>query len=417
MTQESPVIQAQGLRKVYHKGAFDMALDVARNLLRPGSGSTAKPGTSHAAVDGVDLVVHEGERVGIIGENGAGKSTLLELLSGLSSMTEGTIQVRGNVQCIMTLGVALNDELSGYENIRVDGEIRNLPAAEIEESIPLIAAFSELGDFLDQPVRTYSSGMKARLGFAIATHLSPEVLIIDEALSVGDLEFNRRAAVRVRELSRKGKVFLLVSHSMDAIRSLTTRCLWMENGKICMDGSSEEVTRAYEMDSKAKEAADLASRFQSRVGSESLVEGCKIHSVEILGKDHIPTGSSHVGDSLTLKIRTQWNPEISEVDLEILWERSDGLVLLRRRASQDGLNLPATQGGGVLCLELPDNPMGPDVYELQVRLLEPQVDSPPRELARHTSMHQILGGSACLARAWYQSGSVQVLSPKKSTVP
>lgn len=406
MTERTPTIRVRGLSKVYHKGAFGMALDIARNLLRPGSGTVARPSTSHRAVDGVDLEVFEGERVGIIGENGAGKSTLLELVSGLASPSEGEVSVRGNVQCIMTLGVALNDELSGYENIRVDGEIRNIPAEEIEESLPGIAAFSELGDFLEQPVRTYSSGMKARLGFAIATHLAPEVLIIDEALSVGDLDFNRRAAVRVRELSRSGKVFLLVSHSMDAIRALTTRCLWMEDGKIRMDGTSEEVTRAYETESRARESASLASRFQGRVGTESFHEGCVLEAVTLRNAADVVTGSFRTGDSLTLEVAAEWDPELPEVDLELCLERSDGLALFQRRTSEDGFELPVTEGAARLHLPLPETAIGPDVYELRVTLLAPSSEEPV--LARHRSMIQVTGGAENLARAWYQPARVTI---------
>lgn len=197
------------------------------------------------ALDGITLTIEEGERVGIIGPNGAGKSTLLHLLAGTAEPSSGSIAIEGQVHAVLTIGAVLRDQATGRENVYLDGEIQGRTVAEIDALVGDVAVFSELGEFFDRPVRTYSSGMKARLAFAMLAHIKPEILIIDEVLSVGDVHFSRKATERMRRLTDNGRIVIVVSHGMQGIVEMCTRCIWIENGRVVMDGDPREVTNAY----------------------------------------------------------------------------------------------------------------------------------------------------------------------------
>lgn len=197
------------------------------------------------ALDGITLTIEEGERVGIIGPNGAGKSTLLHLLAGTAEPSAGTVAIEGQVHAVLTIGAVLRDQATGRENVYLDGEIQGRTVAEVDALVEDIASFSELGEFFDRPVRTYSSGMKARLAFAMLAHIKPEILIIDEVLSVGDVHFSRKATERMRRLTDNGRIVIVVSHGMQSIVEMCTRCIWIENGRVVMDGDPRTVTSAY----------------------------------------------------------------------------------------------------------------------------------------------------------------------------
>lgn len=233
------------------------------------------------AVAEVSLTIQHGERLGIVGRNGAGKSTLLHMIAGMSSPSSGSIEINGKVTSVMTLGVGLRDDLSGRENIYVDGEIQGRARHEINQVIDQIIAFADLGEFIDYPVRTYSTGMKARLAFSMISHIDPEILIIDEALSVGDANFSTKASARIKEICARGKIVIIVSHGMAAIKEICNRCLWMENGRVIMDGSPGEVTKAYIDSVRAVDEAQLMEKFRKFIGIRSLKEGWAVKNVAI----------------------------------------------------------------------------------------------------------------------------------------
>lgn len=233
------------------------------------------------AVDRVSLTIQHGERLGIVGRNGAGKSTLLHMIAGLSSPTSGSIEINGKVTSVMTLGVGVRDDLSGRENIYVDGEIQGRARHEVEQVIDQIISFADLGEFIDFPVRTYSTGMKARLAFSMISHIDPEILIIDEALSVGDANFSIKATARIMEICARGKIVIIVSHGMGSIKSICNRCLWMENGRVIMDGSPESVTTAYIDSVRAADEVQLMEKFRKFIGMRSLKAGWEVNQAAI----------------------------------------------------------------------------------------------------------------------------------------
>src|SRR5262245_11294965 len=197
------------------------------------------------AVKDISFEVKPGEVVGIVGRNGAGKSTLLKLLSRITSPTEGEIQLRGRVGSLLEVGTGFHPELTGRENVFLNGSILGMSRKEIEKKFDEIVAFAEVEKFLDTPVKRYSSGMYVRLAFAVAAHLEPEVLLVDEVLAVGDMAFQRKCLGKMGQVSRQGRTILFVSHNMTALRALCTRAVLIEAGQLAADGDVNGVVDRY----------------------------------------------------------------------------------------------------------------------------------------------------------------------------
>lgn len=197
------------------------------------------------ALRGVSLQVQRGEVVGIIGNNGAGKSTMLKLLSRITEPTEGRISIHGRVASLLEVGTGFHQELTGRENIFLNGAILGMSRAEIMSKFDEIVEFAEIGEFLDTPVKRYSSGMYVRLAFAVAAHLEPEILIIDEVLAVGDAAFQRKCLGKMSNFAQGGRTVLFVSHNLEAVRTLCQRVIWLKGGRIHQDGPAEEVVESY----------------------------------------------------------------------------------------------------------------------------------------------------------------------------
>jgi len=197
------------------------------------------------ALNKVTLKVFPGETVGVIGPNGAGKSTLFRVIARVRRPNEGRVIVRGRVAPLLELGLGFHGELTGRENIILHGALMGFSRREMEERVPQISAFAELEPFLDLPIRTYSTGMSARLAFSAATDVDPDIILIDEALSVGDERFNAKCRERMASFREKGKTFLLVSHSLSDVAASCRRTVWIQNGVVVMDGASPEVTETY----------------------------------------------------------------------------------------------------------------------------------------------------------------------------
>ncbi len=197
------------------------------------------------ALNGITLSVQPGENVGIIGPNGAGKSTLFRAIARVRRPNEGRIIVRGRVAPLLELGLGFHGELTGRENIVLHGALMGFSRRQMEERVPQIAEFAELEPYLDMPIRTYSTGMSARLAFSAATDVDPDIILIDEALSVGDERFNAKCRERMATFRERGKTFLLVSHSLSDVVASCRRAVWIQNGVIVLDGPSDEVTDTY----------------------------------------------------------------------------------------------------------------------------------------------------------------------------
>ena len=234
-----PAIHAQNLGKQYVLGAspyqrlWQLLVGTSSNL-------------SHFnALSGVDINIAQGESVGIIGQNGAGKSTLLQLLCGTLTPSTGQLEVNGQVAALLELGAGFNQDFTGRENILFSAALYGMQALHIEKHLQEIIDFADIGEFIDQPVRTYSSGMYVRLAFAIATSVNPDILVIDEALSVGDGAFARKSFDRIMQLKQSGVTLLFCSHSLFQVESLCSRCIWLHQGQVIAQGPSAEVIAKY----------------------------------------------------------------------------------------------------------------------------------------------------------------------------
>ena len=244
----APIIEICNLSKVYRIGREKRRDDtfrevVARAVKAPlnalrGSNNGARAGgtLSFSALNNVSFDVAEGEVVGIIGGNGAGKSTLLKILARITDPTEGMVKIRGRMASLLEVGTGFHPELTGRENIFLNGATLGMRKAEIEANFDEIVAFAEVEQFIDTPVKRYSSGMYVRLAFAVAAHLRPEILVVDEVLAVGDMAFQKKCLGKMSEVSRGGRTILFVSHNMAAIENLCQRCVVLDKGKLVFDG-------------------------------------------------------------------------------------------------------------------------------------------------------------------------------------
>ena len=249
---ESYALRVDGIGKRYRLGSTesyhslrDSLMRVARAPWRALSRKRGQATPSFWALEEISFDVRHGEVVGIIGPNGAGKSTLLKILSRITEPTRGATEVRGRVGSLLEVGTGFHPELTGRENIYLNGAILGMRKAEIDGKFAEIVAFAEIEAFLDTAVKHFSSGMYMRLAFAVAAHLDPEILLVDEVLAVGDLAFQNKCLKKMKAVSSAGRTVLLVSHNMGAIHRLCPRCLLLDQGRLIMDGPTEDVVRAY----------------------------------------------------------------------------------------------------------------------------------------------------------------------------
>lgn len=210
---------------------------------------------TNRALNNVSLKIYPGESVGIVGDNGAGKSTLLKMITEVAFPDSGTVTVNGKVAALLELTAGFSAEMTGRENIYLKGYILGLEDDYIKEIEDKIIDFAQLGDYIDQPVRTYSSGMKMRLGFAINVNIDPEILVVDEALAVGDASFKKKCKNKINEIIQNGTTVLYVSHSADSVREICKRSIYLKKGQVIFDGPTEETLAVYNADKAAQTAA------------------------------------------------------------------------------------------------------------------------------------------------------------------
>jgi lipopolysaccharide transport system ATP-binding protein len=262
------MILADSLSKRYYlgDGRSNSVRDAIANLVRKPKLSQEK--NELWALHDVNFAVNEGEALGIIGRNGAGKSTLLKILSRITKPTHGTAEIRGRVGSLLEVGTGFHNELTGRENIYLNGAILGMKRVEIEKRFDEIVAFSEIEKFLDTPVKHYSSGMYMRLAFSVAAHLEPDVLIVDEVLAVGDAGFQKKCLKKMRDTGESGRTVLFVSHDMSAITRLCSRVIWMKDGRIKADGDAKLIVGEY-LHEQCQTVADRSWAVTEAPGNET----------------------------------------------------------------------------------------------------------------------------------------------------
>ena len=347
------VVSAHDLSKEYRLYArpqdrlLQMVLGGRRRLYHP-----------VGAVDGVSFEIRRGETVGIVGQNGSGKSTLLQLIAGTLRPTRGTCAARGRVAALLELGAGFDAELTGRENVYLNATVLGLRRAEIDARFDAIAAFADIGEFLNHPVKTYSTGMFVRLAFAVAVSVEPDVLLIDEALAVGDLRFQIKCLERLRTLQQRGVTIVLVSHSVDQVKRFCARCLWFDAGRLVMDGPAGLVADRY---------AEYMTAAAGTAGPMPPLDG-------------LGTLAAIRGVTLSHATRDAFEPLTVTVDYEILEQRLPTFLLgvaiftLERgyvfgpNTALDDVAVPTTRGHHRVQYVLPRLPLLGGTYMVDVGL-------------------------------------------------
>lgn len=365
------VLAVENLGKRYtisHKGAnreglrhaIEAAVRSPMKWLRTqtGQGSRAE---DFWALRNVSFDVHRGEVVGIIGSNGAGKSTLLKILSRITPPTEGRARINGRIASLLEVGTGFHQELTGRENIFLNGAILGMTRAEIIRKFDEIVSFSEIDEFLDTPVKRYSSGMYVRLAFAVAAHLDPEILIIDEVLAVGDASFQKKCLGKMEDIAQHGRTVLFVSHNMEAVSSLCGRVLWMENGQVRLDGPADQVVGAY---------------FNSLETTYSYVNdkcGFTVRQVTLKNSQGQPCSTIRPGDDLAVEISFEAKRPIEKPYLAICIYGAAGPCFASNMVL-DGYRPSVLEGFGKVVCTFKSIPLLPQDYTVTLGIRAAEYD-------------------------------------------
>ncbi|MGB7925630.1 MAG: ABC transporter ATP-binding protein [Pyrinomonadaceae bacterium] len=370
-----PIIKVENLSKRYRVGARQAgAYSTVREALsgavkaplerlrRRGNGQRAEE--TKWALKGVGFEVEPGEVVGIIGRNGAGKSTLLKVLSRITEPTTGRVELYGRVGSLLEVGTGFHPELTGRENVYLNGSIIGMSRREIEEKFDEIVAFAEIDRYIDTPVKRYSSGMQVRLAFAVAAHLEPEILVIDEVLAVGDVAFQRKCLGKMGDVAKQGRTVLFVSHDLAAVRHLCERVMLLDDGQLLLNGESGSVIDSY-----------VARSFDGSAGWELDAERLggagpvRIAALELLNPDRTPLRNVMTGGGLILRIRYELDDGvvIPSATFVIKFKTQMGTEILRfSNTPISGFPITNLEGSGHVELTFPVIPFTGGSYFLDV---------------------------------------------------
>ena len=349
------VIHVEGLGKRYRVGEreryFALRDVLTRALSAPFRKNRVPRSTDYIwALKDVSLDVQQGEVVGLVGRNGAGKTTLLKLLSRITRPTTGFAEIRGRVGSLLEVGTGFHPELTGRENIYLSGAILGMSHKEIDRKMDAIVAFAEVERFLSSPLKFYSTGMQMRLAFAVAAHLEPEILLVDEVLAVGDLEFQKKCLGKMQEVSRSGRTIIFVSHQMGQMRRLCERVLWIDNGQIRAQGRAGEIIAKYESASLQPNARDIE-------GDHCFVSWC------IDGKDNIVRDGLR---DLTFHCQVRLQRDVSHGHFGLKIFNDSGVLMVGWGLD----NLDICSGTKEILLRIPLLPLRPGAYSVICTLFD-----------------------------------------------
>ena len=341
----SPAIRVEGVSKVFQTWASPAQRLIAPLLHRIGGAlavplprlsqrlqaSARRRMHRHEALHDIGFELHKGEALGIIGLNGSGKSTLLQIIAGVLAPTSGTVETHGRIAALLELGSGFNPELTGRENIYINGAILGLARSRIDELLDEIIAFADIGDYIDQPVKTYSSGMALRLAFAVQVHTDPDILIVDEALAVGDAAFQAKALARIDEILARGTTLLFVGHDLNAVRAFCHRAMLLEKGRIVDSGTPDDVVVAYMQRNQARILQ--AQRRSDALAMQRLADGYGVEdacvvSCTLNGQRH---ASLAHGERIELQFEVRLRPDLRHPGLTVDIVDPKGLQLSGRR--------------------------------------------------------------------------------------
>lgn len=307
----------------------------------------------------VSLTVSPGDCIGVIGPNGSGKSTLLKLITGILAPTSGDVVVRGRISSLLELGAGFHQDLTGRENIYLNGSIYGLSRADMDARLDAIIDYAELGDFIDTPVKHYSSGMYVRLGFAVAIHTAPDMLLVDEVLAVGDVAFQNRCMESIYRYRSQGGTLLLVSHDLASIESLCTKAIWIDNGLIAAEGGPADVVMAYK-----KHMAELEEAKRKQDGRVSFFDGqrwgtgeVELTRVELCNADGTPRTTFVTGEPFTIKLHYYASEPVANPVFGVGINHQNGAHLFGPNTKFGQLTLDEIHGHGIVCYRIEALPL------------------------------------------------------------
>ena len=319
-----------------------------------------KIGEQFWALDEVSFNVKQGEVLGVIGRNGAGKSTLLKILSQVTMPTSGQIKIKGRIASLLEVGTGFHPELTGRENVFLNGAILGMTKAEIRKKFDEIVAFSEIEEFIDTPVKRYSSGMYVRLAFAVAAHLEPEILLCDEVLAVGDVEFQKKCLGKMQDVSKGGRTIVFVSHNMAAVTKLCDRCALMKSGRLQLIGPTNEIMQQYLKVGAQGDGIRVWDKFDN--------DEIRIHTLKILGADGAITGHVDIRRPFTVEIDYAILRPIPGFRLALRFIVSDGTIAFTASDSADSAyeTKPSSSGHYVARCVVPGELLNEGFYSLNL---------------------------------------------------
>jgi lipopolysaccharide transport system ATP-binding protein len=358
------------------------------------------------AVQDVSFSLKRGETLGLIGHNGAGKTTILRMLNGLIKPDMGYIEARGRMQALIALGAGFNPILTGRENIYVNASVLGFSKTEIDRRFDEIVDFSGIEEFIDMPVRSYSSGMTVRLGFSVAAHLEPDILLVDEVLAVGDLAFRTKCQVRIQEMKNTGVAIILVSHNLHTISHICTRAITMDRGKIIYSGDTEQAIDVYR--------ASLMEKHQGMEDSLRAGTGeIRIVDVKILGSQDMEKQEFEIGDPVKVRIFYDALEPVHNPVFNLVLHVLNSHQVTGIRTDYDDLQLGTLKGPGFLDVIIPNLNLLPNIYTLDAVIFHPDGYT-FYDRVNKISHLKVLGGleingTAYLPHTWAQGQSEQPL--------
>ncbi|MGH2499130.1 MAG: ABC transporter ATP-binding protein [Candidatus Limnocylindria bacterium] len=340
------------------------------------------------ALRDVTFDVRRGEAFGIVGANGSGKSTLLKLIAGTAKPTSGRLAVEGRVSALLEIGAGFHPDFTGRENAFLNGSLLGLSRAQVREVMPEIERFADIDRFFDAPVKTYSSGMYMRLGFSVAVHLDPDVLLVDEVLAVGDEYFQHKCFAKMDEFRRARKTIVLVSHDLGSVSRLCERAIWLDAGRVAASGAVRDVINAYHLKVGERELAERRARGE--IGGRSGTREMEITAIRLLGPDGRERGVLESGEPATIEIAYRNPTGITDAVFGVYVYRDDGIGVYGTNTLIDGASL-ALALEGVVRLAVDRLELLPGGFDADVGITDPQ--------DRHYDYHQkglsfrVVGGS------------------------
>ena len=363
------IVEVSHLSKKYRKGEripyYSLRDSIAGAIRSLGRRNLQLQKDEFWALKNVSFTVREGEVIGIIGRNGAGKSTLLKILGRITPPTEGCITLRGRVANLLEVGTGFHPELTGRENIYLNGAILGMRRNEVKRKFDEIVAFSEVSKFLDMPVKHYSSGMYMRLAFAVAAHLESEILLVDEVLAVGDAQFQKKCLSKMSEVSRAGRTVFFVSHNLAALQSLCTQGLFLSKGQVISQGKiSSVIKKYYQSFSTSKSDTQTQLHKFDRAGSGNM----RFQSITFVDNNGKDKSSIKSGEPLTIKLRytTKRNVELKNVNISVALNNIFGQrVTIFNNKLKDGI-FSTIPNKGLIIVSIDSFPLTPGRYDLNV---------------------------------------------------